>query len=1273
MRHDEAGKTKVSRVPSEVLEVKESSSSPLDATVPDGAVSAEELIAAPPAFAVPTHVGAGGKFVLHERIGRGGMGTVFRATDTSLQRDVAIKLLRPSESLTSTDLLAFCVREARAIARMDHENIVRVHELDDKNDPPFIVMEYLRGQSLDEPLRLGRLPDEEVVRVMMQVARGLAHAHRLGVVHRDLKPSNVFLLRNGPAKLLDFGLARLNAPTAEALRAGDNPATRSMTMPMAGTAAYMAPEQWRGTEPDARTDMWSAFVVLFELLTGVLPYPIERLGQMASKVASNEPPPSLRQRRGDLPGDFLDWFDRCFSKDPAARCQTGDELTSRLAGLAGLLHADVPSQRGPEPQAGGAFWTDVPAPGWALHRAGRRSVLPYWQKSLLIFVGAPGDHWEGIPERTLRAARVDVDTALWTIDPHPSGARDEGGPASTSWLGRQADALRELLEGEFKRYRNLVFVGFDLGALVVKRTFVDAAAGSGAPKRRVDPRDYVYRIRQIIRVAEAASGATPASGPARRGDGTAWVDSLEAERMERELRAACRTMQHGHLPYPSCHQVSLQGPRGTDSDPDPAGAVATRLAALLTGPEIMIAREAIAQSFELDCAGKIQLLVESDANDGEEAAATVAVARTGAQAEIFRTLLEVAQQSHRQPPSLVVTGDAGVGKSTVLRHLTRHISSEYLETHRGGAQLCMFMPLAIVSLEGDPPRSVGARPRGGELFDRLLDWWCAWFGSLTYRDAVPREWVIERMRSEPLLIVMDGVDEFLTNHPAYGPADVQQMLQHVRTTHAHNSELAIVLGVRSTQPSLLSFASEPAHVYEILRLTDAQVDAFFPAARAWMAGISDAQVKRLLQTPLLLVQLDARMARPSLGEVTTRSQVLERVLLTIIERSGLPLVQRADLGPAKASQWLLALMLVAWRMFARLRGDIAIDRLTQEAREMISAWEQHLARGGHLEEAVELSSSFALLCDPQCSAALMRRTVLYSTDHGDVRFIHREWQDYLTAKYLAECLRYGYVDELGHFAFTLPMFLAAGEMLGDFRIEEDLVGEVERRTRERGEGLIHANFCAVLGNSRTPMSEPAMEMLLGDLRRAPLLSRLVTLASFGARAMRNARNDPAAGDVRRVLVRGLLALVADDSVDGLSRSLAWCNLKALRHVHGTEAPPGPWPGLGERQADENAPLDLLCDRSTTPWTVAPRHRSLQLAWVQIQSMILVAPHRPISAAHYLYTVVVCKRHRVHIPEVTQELPAVFAEGSPIALGYRNYTVVPEIWTLFQRCRDMYSE
>jgi serine/threonine protein kinase len=1225
---------------------------------------------------VASRVGRNGKFRLDEEIGKGGMGKVFRAADLSLHRDVAIKFPIPSRTLTTAEVLAQCYREARAIARMDDENIVRIWELDDQGDPPFIVMEYLRGRSLEHILREGRLSDPDVRRVMMQVAKGLGHAHTLGVLHRDLKPSNIFVLDNGHVKLLDFGLARLNAHPMPSAHPED-PGALQITFPRAGTAPYMAPEQWRGEDADVRTDVWSALVILFHLLSGQFPFAAQTASALSEEILSANPPPSLRRLRPELPARFLDWFERAFAKDPAVRCQSADDLAAGLLFLieSGSVDSGAELRARPVEPVWDEFWTGAQTARSLLHLASARSALAHWQKAILLFIEEDTPRascqWDDIPRRTLRAAAVDVDTMQYTLS---------GDPAAHGWFTSEAAQLRLVLETELRKYRHIFLIARDLGMLVAKRVLAEAhpaLISEGAPTIRQNAWLYPYRVRQLIQISDTAGGSRPTpvvSTADARADADAATDR---NRIEHDFLGLIGFLRDRELPRAAFRHVSFKlgsssrGPREASID---AVAVVPRLADLVSRPDLVLARESIAQSFELDCANKIQLLVDAGPGDPDRAEPTIATALAGAQSEIYETLRTLCEQTHERPPCVVVTGDAGVGKSTVLRRLTRKLSSDYLDTPDGDVSLPVFIPLYFVILDGErlqrlpDPRI----PHKGELLlDLLLDWWCHWSGNVTYQDAVPRDWLERRLQSEPTVVILDGADEFLTNHPALGPADVQMLLHHITTTYAQNSRLSIVLGVRSSQPSLLSMASGARYVYEILRLTPAQAETYFPAARDWVTGIHDAQVKGLLLTPLLLAHLDSRVSRPAPGHPATRTEILERVLLTIVEQSGLPRLLRPDHAPADAAQWVVALMLVAWRMFARLRGEIFVGTLRDEAREAIAAWERHLDHTGSRQQARHLLSSFALLCDAQTCDALVRRTVLYPTGHDEVRFIHREWQDFLTSRYLAECVRWRYVDELGHRAFTLPTFMTAGELLGKLRIEVELVREVERRTQDTGQQLIHANFCALLGNSHTPMSGPAMELIFGDLARMAPLSRLVTIASFGNRVLNSAPDDPSVVDLRRQLISAFIELARDEAVDRFYRSQAWCYLKAIHAVSRTSVPEMPWPGLGEHAEDERAALELMCDLTKTPPEVAPRHRSLQIAWLQIQSMIVRAPHRPISAAHYLYTIVIARRHGVHIAEVSQELPAIFADDSFVARAYRDYALVPELWTIFERCRAIF--
>ncbi|QRO01222.1 protein kinase [Archangium violaceum] len=286
----------------------------------------------------------GRRFEVLEKIGIGGMGQVFRARDQELQRVVALKFLLPREQLADLALL-----EARAIARLDHEHIVRIFDVGEwiplhrTTRIPFLVMECLEGESLAALMRRGRVEPKRALEVLEGILSGLAHAHAHHVIHRDLKPSNVFLTRQGPVKLLDFGLAHLTAAGGP---------SQALHLPSAGTPAYMAPEQWEGTSQDARTDLWTTGVVLYEMLTGELPWPYATLEELRHQVVSGEPAPLLRTHQPELPRELESFVAMALAKEPEKRFQSAREmaeelkdLRTRLGFLQGEPRARVPRRR----------------------------------------------------------------------------------------------------------------------------------------------------------------------------------------------------------------------------------------------------------------------------------------------------------------------------------------------------------------------------------------------------------------------------------------------------------------------------------------------------------------------------------------------------------------------------------------------------------------------------------------------------------------------------------------------------------------------------------------------------------------------------------------------------------------------------------------------------------------------------------------------------------------------------------------------------------------
>jgi serine/threonine-protein kinase len=253
-----------------------------------------------------------------EELGGGGMGVVYKAEDTKLKRVVALKFLPPELTRDKGAKTRF-IHEARAASALQHNNICAVHEIDETPDGRlFISMDCYEGETLNEKIGRGPLPVEEAMEIVSQVASGLSEAHAAGMVHRDIKPANTMVTDKGDVKILDFGLAKL---------AGQTKLTKTgMTV---GTVAYMSPEQARGEETDARSDIWSLGVMLYEMLAGGLPFRGEVEPAMLYAIMNEEPAPVTSIRR-DVPVGVEDIIEKALAKEPVKRYETVDALLSDL-------------------------------------------------------------------------------------------------------------------------------------------------------------------------------------------------------------------------------------------------------------------------------------------------------------------------------------------------------------------------------------------------------------------------------------------------------------------------------------------------------------------------------------------------------------------------------------------------------------------------------------------------------------------------------------------------------------------------------------------------------------------------------------------------------------------------------------------------------------------------------------------------------------------------------------------------------------------------------
>jgi serine/threonine protein kinase len=277
-----------------------------------------------------------GRNLLHyrlvDKIGEGGMGVVWKAVDTSLDREVAIKVL-PDALAQDADRLARFEREAKLLASLNHQGIAGVYGFHESEGTRFISIELVEGQDLAARLERGVLPMDEVLAVSAQIAAALEAAHGQGVVHRDLKPANVVLTPDGRAKVLDFGLAKALAPDA-ASASGSLALSPTMTSTgtaagmILGTAAYMSPEQARGKPVDRRADLWSFGCVLYECLTGVRLFAGETVSDSLAAILRKDPDWSLLPK--ETPPMVRLLLRRCLSRDPARRLQDAGDARLEL-------------------------------------------------------------------------------------------------------------------------------------------------------------------------------------------------------------------------------------------------------------------------------------------------------------------------------------------------------------------------------------------------------------------------------------------------------------------------------------------------------------------------------------------------------------------------------------------------------------------------------------------------------------------------------------------------------------------------------------------------------------------------------------------------------------------------------------------------------------------------------------------------------------------------------------------------------------------------------
>jgi tetratricopeptide (TPR) repeat protein len=445
-------------------------------------------------------------YTVLERLGRGGMGVVYRAEDRQLGRTVALKFLPVELDSAGPEARERFLREARAASGLDHPRICTVFEIGESDDGrPFIAMAYCAGQTLADRIRQGPVPCDEARAIAIQIAEGLAAAHLAGVVHRDVKPANIMLTPGG-VKILDFGLAKL-ADVSHLTHTGAT----------LGTPAYMSPEQATGGEVDARSDIWALGAILYEMLTGVRAFSGDNPTAIMFAILSHEVPPAA-ELRADAPDDLQRVIRRCLQKDPERRYRQIGELLVDLgadqrtlvlgaSGMTGTGNIDSHGarSRSPRPGAGlgrrrlvfgaaGLLVAAALATGWwwirsgeggARPRSGAREEMPVMERAPLHVVGVVafanrtgdaafdwyGDGMARLVTDALAGSRLLHVVSGEALDRLRAGG-DSGIEAAAAAAGMDALVMGEILPGP--------------SGVTVAARVVDTASGRSLAARRVD-------------------------------------------------------------------------------------------------------------------------------------------------------------------------------------------------------------------------------------------------------------------------------------------------------------------------------------------------------------------------------------------------------------------------------------------------------------------------------------------------------------------------------------------------------------------------------------------------------------------------------------------------------------------------------------------------------------------------------------------------------------------------------------------------------------------
>jgi hypothetical protein len=877
--------------------------------------------------------------------------------------------------------------------------------------------------------------------------------------------------------------------------------------------------------------------------------------------------------------------------------------------------------------------------------------------------------------------------------------------------------LKSLLALHASEASHLVFITHGIGSLVIKALLLEAMkeAVASDDTDQADYRNISFRTRKIVCAGTAlAFQKAPRflksigkifSNSAQDIDARVFQRRFE---IDRSLSSLLRAFADTGWPYPQLDELLLDDEfsRETSGAEDSLRGMYGEFCELVTIDDLSawprdwatiyrqasvrthVRREiqALLRALRLPLTGKVVTtffdrpelvgLISETKDDDQEDSERATSGSSGTQKTVFA---EVYRQVVRRPGrfhencSIVISGQAGLGKSTILRRLAQSSAFNFYRRPTPKTPAPIFINMPTVSIESLSIGGVGGDEFLAQLIvDKIVEVIAPNFVERLNGDSHSLEGLQRALARQATLLIIDGVDEFLINAPDIRFVHFRMAVEKLLDLFSE-VDFNLVLGIRNSVRNFAQLASLPDKVFMLSRLSTEQAYRHFGETSKWIGTIQRADLRVAFLTPLILSAFSESNVRIH-SRISTISGLWELALRSILSKSGISKISNSRGGVTSRDQWIVALSIAAAAFHTTLRYEFSISELRETIAMMRKRWEKFSNEHRDiLAPDTDLAIGFDLLGHERTLKAMIERTVFTITPQNTVQFNHRQWRDYLTARYTATCIELGNVDEFGEMAFNVEIYRSAGELLSSQAINEELISRAIQRTLETKNEFIIGNLGALIGNAAAPLTRPAIIRLFQLMPDYTPLIQTIIVGSVGRRGLET--SDPSSIDIRKGIqptLRLFGAQAEGKRFNRLVESVSWCFLKAY-HKRFNEPPPPenfrPFSFDGHGSDDARA---VVCLEQDDLWTYDNKFASVQNTFAMIQETVLADQvTRPISVVHYLACILAARTAGAQIPEVTEELGAVLKSGSDFEAAYRDFEDVPEVYDLYRLCQTEY--